>query len=86
MVSKSQKNNFAAISKPSQLGPNSSNQNHSSISMDSAAFLEAQNDIKLNDLSKKVSLLRGITNDIYNDVNTQNDFLEESVCSYILQV
>ncbi|PVU99043.1 hypothetical protein BB559_001053 [Furculomyces boomerangus] len=51
------------------------NQNHA-ISLENQSVLEAQNDIRLNNLSKK------ITGDIYQDVVNQNSFLDSSSTSY----
>ncbi|KNZ75975.1 hypothetical protein J132_00724 [Termitomyces sp. J132] len=44
---------------------------------------ESQNDQRLEQLHSKIRTLRGVTNDIHDDVERQNSMLDETVRRYI---
>ncbi|PVV05258.1 hypothetical protein BB560_000225 [Smittium megazygosporum] len=55
-ASSSRKNHPSTSAK--EFGSALNKNNHTVVNMDRSGFLESQNDVRLNDLSKKVSLLR----------------------------
>ncbi|KAI8992004.1 hypothetical protein BDF20DRAFT_847710 [Mycotypha africana] len=54
----------------------------SSASKGSGYVFEQQNDVRLNDLSSKISAIKNITIDIHQDVSDQDRLLDESHDSF----
>ncbi|KAI8614317.1 hypothetical protein BC830DRAFT_1128113 [Chytriomyces sp. MP71] len=60
----------------------SSSSNNAAMDDQAASLLESQNNESVNSLHAKIKAIKGISINLHDDVNTQNQFLEEMSHSF----